>query len=67
MPSIFGTNLPDFDTRMVPLTLYHLRTLDLMWEHLTEGAPLPESQVVHTTPVGASPAMHRTWRRRTYR
>ncbi len=35
---------------MVPLTLYHLRALDLMWDHLTEGAPLPESQVPHTTP-----------------
>jgi hydroxybutyrate-dimer hydrolase len=48
----FGTDLPGFDTRMVPLTLYHLRALDLMWDHLTEGAPLPESQVVQTMPRG---------------
>ena len=48
----FGTDLPGFDTRMVPLTLYHLRALDLMWDHLTEHAPLPESQVVRTTPRG---------------
>lgn len=51
----FGTDLPGFDTRMVPLTLYHLRALDLVWEHLTAGAPLPESQVVHTTPRGGEP------------
>jgi hydroxybutyrate-dimer hydrolase len=46
----FGTDLPGFDTRMVPLTLYHLRALDLMWAHLTEKAPLPPSQVIRTTP-----------------
>lgn len=51
----FGTDLPGFDTRMVPLTLYHLRALDLMWAHLTTGAPLPESQVVRTTPRGGEP------------
>ena len=48
----FGTDLPGFDTRMVPLTLYHLRALDLMWAHLTEQKPLPPSQVVRTTPRG---------------
>ena len=51
----FGTDLPGFDTRMIPLTLYHLRALDLMWAHLTKGAPLPASQVVHTTPRGGEP------------
>jgi hydroxybutyrate-dimer hydrolase len=51
----FGTDLPGFDTRMVPLTLYHLRALDMMWEHLTAKAPLPESQVVRTTPRGGTP------------
>ena len=50
----FGTDLPGFDTRMVPLTLYHLRALDMMWEHLTAKAPLPESQVVRTTPRGGT-------------
>lgn len=48
----FGTDLPGFDSRMVPLTLYHLRALDQMWAHLTDGAALPESQVVHTIPRG---------------
>ena len=48
----FGTDLPGFDTRMVPLTLYHLRALDLMWDHLTKGSPLPDSQVLRTMPRG---------------
>ena len=51
----FGTDLPGFDTRMVPLTLYHLRALDAMWAHLTAATPLPESQVVRTTPRGGEP------------
>ena len=51
----FGTDLPGFDTRMVPLTLYHLRALDAMWAHLTAGAALPDSQVVRTTPRGGEP------------
>ncbi len=48
----FGVDLPGFDTRMVPLTLYHLRALNLMWAHLTRNAALPPSQVVRTTPRG---------------
>ncbi len=51
----FGTDLPGFDTRMVPLVLYHLRALDLMWAHLTQKAALPPSQVVRTTPRGGEP------------
>ena len=51
----FGTDLPGFDTRMVPLVLYHLRALDLMWAHLTRKTPLPPSQVVRTTPRGGEP------------
>jgi hydroxybutyrate-dimer hydrolase len=51
----FGTDLPGFDTRMVPLTLYHLRALDSMWAHLTQKADLPPSQVVRTTLRGGEP------------
>jgi hydroxybutyrate-dimer hydrolase len=51
----FGTDLPGFDTRMVPLVLYHLRALDLMWAHLTDKTQLPPSQVVRTTPRGGEP------------
>ena len=46
----FGTDLPGFDTRVAPL--YHLRALDLMWDHLTKGAPLTESQVLRTMARG---------------
>lgn len=51
----FGTDLPGFDTRMVPLVIYHLRALDLMWAHLVNRAELPPSQVVRTTPRGGEP------------
>ena len=51
----FGTDLPGFDTRMVPLTFYHLQALELLWAHLTAGAPLPGSQVVRTIPRGGMP------------
>ncbi|MFT4255129.1 MAG: 3-hydroxybutyrate oligomer hydrolase family protein [Caulobacter sp.] len=51
----FGFSGPGFDTRFVPLTYYHLRALDLMWAHLTEGAPLPDSQIVRTRPRGGTP------------
>jgi hydroxybutyrate-dimer hydrolase len=39
-----------FNARFVPLHRYFLQALDLMWEHLKKGAPLPPSQVVRTTP-----------------
>ena len=51
----FQLSGPGFDTRFVPLFLYHLRALDAMWAHLTAGAPLPESQVLRTTPRGGEP------------
>ncbi len=46
---------PGFDTLFVPLHVYGGQALDMMWAHLTEGAPLPASQVVRTTPRGGSP------------
>lgn len=47
--------LPGFDTTLVPLHRYYIEALDLMYAHLRNGAPLPESQVVHTTPRGGTP------------
>lgn len=44
-----------YDTRFVPLHVYFNRAMDLMWAHLTQGAPLPPSQVVRTLPRGGSP------------
>ncbi|MCU0929959.1 MAG: D-(-)-3-hydroxybutyrate oligomer hydrolase [Burkholderiaceae bacterium] len=44
---------PDYAARYVPLHVYFNRALDAMWAHLTEGAPLPPSQLVRTTPRGS--------------
>jgi len=43
---------PGFDARYVPLHHYYFQALDLMWDHLVNGASLPPSQVVHTPPRG---------------
>ena len=42
-----------FDSRYVPLHVYYLQSLNLMWEHLKQGKALPPSQVVRTTPRAA--------------
>ncbi|HET6521662.1 MAG TPA: 3-hydroxybutyrate oligomer hydrolase family protein, partial [Geminicoccaceae bacterium] len=44
--------LPGFAERFVPLHHYFIQALNLMYGHLTEGAPLPPSQVVRTEPRG---------------
>jgi hydroxybutyrate-dimer hydrolase len=53
--------LAGYDTRFVPLHLYFNRAMDAMWAHLRQGAALPPSQVVRTTPRGgtggAAPAL----------
>ncbi|MBV9656134.1 MAG: D-(-)-3-hydroxybutyrate oligomer hydrolase [Acetobacteraceae bacterium] len=41
-----------FDSTLVPLHRYFVQAMDLMYAHLTTGASLPPSQVVHTTPRG---------------
>ena len=49
--------LSGYDTRFVPLHVYFNRALNLMYDHLKNGTPLPPSQVVRTTPRGGtSPA-----------
>jgi hydroxybutyrate-dimer hydrolase len=47
--------LPGYDTMLVPLHVYLIQALNLMYAHLKDGAPLPPSQVVYTTPRGGSP------------
>ncbi len=42
-----------FDARYVPLHVYYLQAMNLMWDHLTQGKELPPSQVVRTTPRAA--------------
>jgi len=49
------TLLAGYDTRYVPLHLYLFRALDAMYAHLSEGQPLPASQVVRTVPRGGVP------------
>ena len=39
-----------FDTRYVPLHVYYVQALNLMWDHLKSGRSLPASQVVRTKP-----------------
>ncbi len=47
--------LPGYDSRFVPLHVYLNRALDAMYDHLTQGRPLPASQVVRTVPRGGAP------------
>src|SRR3984893_1417568 len=47
--------LPGFDTIYIPLLRYFIQAMDLMYDHLQHGRPLPPSQVVHTVPRGGTP------------
>lgn len=47
--------LAGYDTRLVPLHRYFNQAMDLVYDHLTKGTPLPPSQVVRTTPRGGVP------------
>jgi hydroxybutyrate-dimer hydrolase len=44
---------PGYNTMFIPLHRYFIQAMDLMYDHLRHGRPLPPSQVVHTTPRGA--------------
>jgi len=44
---------PDYAARYIPLHVYLIRSLNSMYAHLTDGTPLPPSQVVRTVPRGA--------------
>lgn len=43
---------PAVGASYVPLHHYYFQALDLVWDRLTNGTPLPPSQVVRTTPRG---------------
>ncbi len=44
--------LPGFNELYIPLHVYLQRAMTAMYDHLTNGTPLPVSQVVRTTPRG---------------
>ena len=44
--------VPGYAWYCLPLHYYNLQALDLMWNHLRNGMPLPLSQVVRTKPGG---------------
>ncbi len=44
-----------YDTRFIPMHYYDNQALNLMWNHLRSGTPLPPSQVIRTTPRGGVP------------
>lgn len=48
--------LPQLQSSYIPLHHYYEQALDLMWQHLTNGTPLPPSQLVktHTRKVKAA-------------
>lgn len=54
-------SIAGYDSRFIPLHVYFVRAMDAMWAHLKNGAPLPPSQLVRTTPrggtAGAAPAL----------
>ena len=47
--------LSGFDTRYIPLHVYFNQALNAMYSNLKNGAALPPSQVVRTTPRGGVP------------
>lgn len=42
--------LPGFNSRFIPLHHYLMTSLDLMYDHMTKGTALPDSQIVWTLP-----------------
>ena len=45
---------PGFSDKFLPLHHYFVLAMDLMFDHLDSGRPLPPSQVVRTTPRGVA-------------
>ena len=43
---------PGYSANYVPLHRYFIQAMDIMYDHLRHGRPLPPSQVVHTIPRG---------------
>jgi hydroxybutyrate-dimer hydrolase len=46
---------PGFDNQFIPLQYYFIQVMDILFDHLKNGTPLPPSQVVRTSPRGGEP------------
>jgi hydroxybutyrate-dimer hydrolase len=46
---------PNLEAQFAPLHYYFVKAMDVMYAHLTAGAPLPPAQVVRPTPRGFVP------------
>ena len=46
---------PNLEAQFAPLHYYFVKAMDVMYAHLTAGAPLPPAQVVRPTPRGSAP------------
>ncbi|MGZ9031502.1 MAG: 3-hydroxybutyrate oligomer hydrolase family protein, partial [Burkholderiaceae bacterium] len=55
LPNAAGGGVSGYDALFVPLHYYFVNGMDLMWAHLKNGAALPASQVIRTTPRGGTP------------
>ena len=53
LPAVGG--VAGYDTLLVPMHVYFVQAMDLVWAKLKTGAALPPSQVVRTTPRGGTP------------
>ncbi len=47
--------LPGYDSRLVPLHVYFIRAMDILFANLKNGTAIPPSQVIRTTPRGGTP------------
>ena len=47
--------LAGYDTRFIPLHVYGVEALNMMYAHLKDGTPLAPSQLVRTIPRGGAP------------
>ena len=52
---IDNPGLPGYDSRVVPMHYYFIKAMDLVYNNLRNGTPIPPSQVVRTTPRGGTP------------
>ncbi len=55
VPNAAGGGVQGYDSLFVPVHVYFIRAMDLVWARLKSGAALPASQVVRSIPRGGNP------------